>query len=115
MARTPLLSAVERLAAEHRLADRLGVTPEQAREYSRGEFLKRAGAVGAVAVAAPAAFATTARAQSAPRIAIVGGGIAGLSAALTLTDAGIPSTVYESNATRLGGRMHSDSPLVSGG
>ena len=51
---------------------------------------------------------------TAPRIAIVGGGIAGLSAALTLADAGLASTVYESSS-RLGGRMHSDSPLVAGG
>ena len=112
MARTPLLSALQRLAAEHRLADRLGVSPEAAREYSRGEFLKRAGGAGAVAVAGPALLAQAARAQSTPRVAIVGGGIAGLNAALTLADAGVPSTVYESNPTRLGGRMHSAAAAV---
>ena len=42
-----------------------------------------------------------------PPVAIVGGGIAGLTAALTLTRAGIPAVVYEASA-RLGGRMHSD-------
>jgi monoamine oxidase len=47
------------------------------------------------------------RAASAPRIAIVGGGISGLSAALTLQDAGYASTVYEASG-RIGGRMHSD-------
>jgi monoamine oxidase len=41
-----------------------------------------------------------------PPVAIVGGGIAGLTAALTLTRAGIPAVVYEAS-TRLGGRMHS--------
>jgi monoamine oxidase len=41
------------------------------------------------------------------RIAIIGGGIAGLNAALTLHDAGITSTVYEASG-RVGGRMHSD-------
>lgn len=41
------------------------------------------------------------------RIGIVGAGIAGLNAALTLQDAGIASTVYEASE-RIGGRMHSD-------
>jgi monoamine oxidase len=40
-------------------------------------------------------------------IAIIGGGISGLNAALTLQDAGIASIVYEAS-TRVGGRMHSD-------
>ena len=42
-----------------------------------------------------------------PRIAIVGAGIAGLTAALTLQDKGIAATVYEASP-RVGGRMHSD-------
>lgn len=41
------------------------------------------------------------------RIAIVGAGIAGLTAALTLQDAGLACAVYEA-ADRVGGRMHSD-------
>ena len=44
---------------------------------------------------------------STPRVAIVGAGIAGLNAALTLQDKGIASTVYEAS-DRVGGRMHSD-------
>jgi monoamine oxidase len=42
-----------------------------------------------------------------PRIAIVGAGIAGLNAALTLQDAGLSASVYEAS-DRIGGRMHSD-------
>ncbi len=42
-----------------------------------------------------------------PRIAIVGAGIAGLNAALTLQDAGLACSVYEAS-DRVGGRMHSD-------
>lgn len=42
-----------------------------------------------------------------PRIAIVGAGIAGLNAALTLQDAGLACTVYEAS-DHIGGRMHSD-------
>src|SRR5262249_53526326 len=43
----------------------------------------------------------------APRFAIVGGGMSGVAAAITLQDAGYASTVYESQA-RLGGRMFSN-------
>lgn len=42
-----------------------------------------------------------------PRIAIVGAGIAGLTAALTLQRAGLACDIYEA-ANRFGGRMHSD-------
>ena len=42
-----------------------------------------------------------------PRIAIVGAGIAGLNAALTLQDAGLSCSIYEASE-RTGGRMHSD-------
>jgi len=92
VARTPLLREVQRLAAHFD------------RQLSRRDFIKVSGAVvGAAAVTSPiAAFA-----GAAPRIAIVGGGIAGLNAALTLQDAGVASTVYEAS-TRVGGRMHSD-------
>src|SRR5262249_48097646 len=42
-----------------------------------------------------------------PRIVIIGGGIAGLNAALVLQDAGYSSTIYEASS-RIGGRIHSD-------
>lgn len=113
-ARTPLLRALQGLARDHREAERLGVGVEelharaQEGRVSRREFLKRAGAVGAaIAVAGPAALARPARAAGAPRIAIIGGGIAGLTAALTLADGGLYADVYESSG-RVGGRMHSD-------
>jgi monoamine oxidase len=43
-----------------------------------------------------------------PAVAIVGAGLAGLTAALTLQDAGVASTVYEA-AGQVGGRIHSNS------
>jgi len=42
-----------------------------------------------------------------PRIAIIGAGIAGLNAALTLQDAGLSCSIYEAS-DRIGGRIHSD-------
>jgi monoamine oxidase len=113
MARTPLMRALQHLAWEHRAASQLGIEVERLRErgdkpgVSRREFLKRAGVAGAAAAAGPLALGRPARAAAAPRIAIIGGGIAGLAAALTLQDNGVPADVYESSA-RVGGRMHSD-------
>jgi len=49
-----------------------------------------------------------------PRIAIVGAGIAGLNAALTLQDAGLSCSIYEAS-DRIGGRMHSDSTTWADG
>jgi monoamine oxidase len=114
MARTPLMRALQRLAREHGAVARLGIEVEEFRQreqearFTRREFLQRTGAVGAVAaVAGPLSLAEPTAAASAPRIAIIGGGIAGLTAALTLRDKGVFSDVYESSG-RLGGRMHSD-------
>jgi monoamine oxidase len=114
MARTPLLRAFQKLAEEHNAADALGISPAELRglrsesAYSRRDFLKRAGVVGAAATLGPLAVARCANAATAPRIAIVGGGIAGLSAALKLSDKGVASTVYEASSDRVGGRMHTD-------
>ncbi len=47
------------------------------------------------------------------QIAVVGAGIAGLNAALTLQDAGLSCTIYEASH-RIGGRMHSDAMRLCG-
>jgi monoamine oxidase len=127
MARTPLLRSLARLAADHAEAAERQVpvhavreARERARERRAGDLSRREFLAGAAAAAAAGALATTAglpsgaRAATTPRIAIVGGGISGLAAALTLADAGVGSTVYEAS-DRLGGRMHSDSSAVAGG
>ena len=113
MARTPLMRALQRLAREHHEAQAQGISPAEHRErtLTRRELVKRGGLVGAaVMIGGPAALARPARAAvgwNQSRIAIVGGGIAGLSAALRLQDKGVGSTVYEASG-RIGGRMHSD-------
>jgi monoamine oxidase len=54
-----------------------------------------------------------AAASAPPRIGIVGAGIGGLTAALTLRDAGVAATVYESSG-RVGGRMFSNTTFWGG-
>ena len=117
MARTPLVVELQGLAQDHRLAGRWGIPVSAVRErradITRRQFLKGgvAGAAG-LALAGPWSTAQSAFAAS-PRIGIIGAGISGLTAALTLQDAGISSTVYESSS-RIGGRMHSDTSNWAG-
>src|SRR2546428_961514 len=117
MARTPLMLELQGLAQDHRLSGRWGIPVSVVRErraaISRRRFLKGgvAGAAG-LALAGPWNIAQAAFAAS-PRIGIIGAGISGLTAALTLQDAGISSRVYESS-TRIGGRMHSDTANWAG-
>jgi monoamine oxidase len=79
--------------------------------FGRRTFL-RGGASAAAALVA--AGPRTAQAAAQPSVAIVGAGIAGMAAALTLRDRGITPTVYEASA-RIGGRMHSETVLWGAG
>jgi monoamine oxidase len=77
---------------------------ETASGISRRTVLKSA-AVGAASLTTAGAFGSLLKAAPAqPKIAIVGGGIAGLNAALTLQTAGYRSTIYEAS-NRIGGRI----------
>ncbi|TME58203.1 MAG: FAD-dependent oxidoreductase [Chloroflexi bacterium] len=116
MARTPLIRKFQALFEDFEEAERSGRSVEAVQEerrqlrLSRRDFLKLTGAgVGAAAFGGPVAAlaASIPKAGGTSRIAIIGGSIAGLNAALTLQDAGFASTVYEASP-RVGGRMHSD-------
>ncbi len=122
MARTPLLNHLQALYEDFEEAERSGrplraVQEERhQRRLTRRDFLKVTGvAVGAAAFSGPAAAlaASTKLSATQGRIAIIGAGIAGLNAALTLQDAGVASTVYEAS-NRVGGRMHSDTTSWNG-
>lgn len=110
MARTDLLHRFQCLYRDFEAANSSGRTVQEVqsarlgRRPSRREFLSGAAAMAAVGVVSPA---RPALAGAPPRIVIVGAGIAGLNAALTLQDAGYPTSIYEASG-RLGGRMHSD-------
>lgn len=117
MPRTPLLRSLRRLLHDAHAARQHGMGlgdlhdlqmstgPKQGsarNPMSRRSFMAALG-VGAAALSLP----RLARAKGQPTIAIVGGGIAGLSCALKLADHGIASTVYEASG-RVGGRMFSN-------
>src|SRR5256712_3137297 len=122
MPRTPLLRKFQVLFEDFEEAERSGRTVEAVQEerslmrLTRRDFLKATGVtVGAAALGGPVAAMAAIRPKpgGTSRIAIIGGGIAGLNAALTLQDAGIASTVYEASP-RWGGRMHSDTTSWNG-
>jgi monoamine oxidase len=85
---------------------------EAAATISRREFLGAAGTAVAAA-AAHAAVGSPALLAAAPRVAIVGGGLAGLACADRLQAKGIQAVVYEAGS-RLGGRCFSNPSLVPG-
>src|SRR5205809_6873446 len=90
MARTPLMSKVQLAAVE------------AAAGTTRREALKRAGAATAGLVLARP-WLPLAQAATAPRIVVVGGGLAGLTAAYRLKQAGYAAQVFEAS-DRTGGR-----------
>jgi monoamine oxidase len=94
MARTPLLDAIQRMTAD--------VAAEE-RHTSRRDFLRDAAAAGAAA-SAFGVLAPRARAATPPgRVVVVGAGLAGLTAAYRLKQAGVIAEVHEAS-DRLGGR-----------
>lgn len=131
-ARTPLLRALQGISRDYSAAAQLGCTVQELQaERQEGQRnvgpgrrdILKSGAIGAAsAVVAPEVLLGRehqATAKTTPRIAIIGAGIAGLNAALTLQDgtSKVPrfaSTIFEAQ-DYLGGRMHSDTTSWASG
>lgn len=85
------------------------------KQWSRRRFLRYSALAGGAAVAATAAdMWQPAFGYGHPRIAIIGGGMAGLNAAYQLKKLGLRATVYEAKP-HLGGRIQSREGLVNPG
>lgn len=126
MAKTPILRLLQQFTrdlrqsgargepvGDYRARRAEGEQREQAQWLARHGLSRRQFLGGAAVVTAGALFPTN-FACSGPGnpkakavVAIVGGGIAGLSCAMTLKDGGIESTVYEVSTEGVGGRMKS--------
>lgn len=110
MARTPLLSMLLNLSRERAAADRSRRVepPPGPRAIGRRAVLR-----GASGLALASALPLTGLAATA-RVAVVGAGLAGLTAARELGKAGLAPDVYEAS-TRIGGRCYSARGLFSDG
>lgn len=113
MARSPLFRTVRRLLRRAHAANTLGVPPaELAATSNRAGPSRRdffLGSIGAAALLPLAAACgdNLKPADDGPGIAVIGGGIAGLTVAHFLRLAGVRADVYEASM-RIGGRMYSD-------
>jgi monoamine oxidase len=110
MPKTPLLSSLRATFLDLARSRRTGLPLDELRERraARPRFSRRQALLGGAALAGAIALPRPARANGRrPSIGVVGGGIAGLSCALTLADAGVDAIVHEASG-RAGGRMFSN-------
>jgi monoamine oxidase len=125
MARSPLSHAFSRTIRIAWYAERKGISTSEAlervaeapalesRRSTRREFLGDVARVAAWSSLASlsgspgSAHAKTGGASTAPSIAVVGAGLAGLACADRIREAGVNATVYEAAASRVGGRVRS--------
>jgi monoamine oxidase len=129
VARTPLIASLQRAYRLAALSARRGPGTPPLDElvdiaYSRRLFLRQS-VVATAALAAgcgapspapapPAGASPGASGPTAPRIAIVGAGVAGLNAAYKLQKAGLTAKVFD-GANRTGGRMFTATDLLGAG
>jgi monoamine oxidase len=113
MSRTPLASRLCQAASVAAEATAREVTTEQviAEGLTRREVI--AGGTGLAIAAALSGPLPRALAATAPRIAVVGAGLAGLSCAYQLKQAGIRADIYEAS-DRVGGRCWSNRDFAGG-
>jgi monoamine oxidase len=108
MARTPIARQLQEAASVAQEAWARGVDVDEvleSRKTTRRELLRDAGALGtaALGLAAFGRFAPAARATTSARIVVVGAGLAGLTAAYRLKQAGYSAAIHEAS-DRVGGR-----------
>ncbi len=127
MSRTPLLRHLCRVLHEARRPESPGPDSDRASErpqVGRRGFLKWSGAMAGTALVGhllpgcrspgTPTVARNAHRRNGPRVAVVGAGLAGLSAAYRLTQAGVRVDVYEA-AGRVGGRAFTARDLLAPG
>jgi monoamine oxidase len=119
MARTPLLRSIRQMMRDGLAAKMSGkpvdVIREERHQATKAAISRRRFLGGSILGGAALALPRVAEARRGqPSVAIIGGGIAGLTCALTLRDKGYCSTVYEASG-RLGGRMFSNTSTFAGG
>ena len=121
MAHSRIMSQVSRAMRIAQFCQRQGIRTSEGLErvaeleharhlrLSRRQFLVGAGAVcaGLALETVPFVGRALAARTSSARIAIVGGGLAGLVCAYELQRKGVLATIYEGNPGRIGGRCHS--------
>lgn len=116
MSRSRLFDDVRRIFALGSFCEENGLstTEGQARlEERRAARLSRRTVVKGASTALAVGVASRSLAQTGPRIAIIGAGMAGLAAADRLRAKGYSATIFEAN-TRVGGRVFSDRTTFSG-
>jgi monoamine oxidase len=110
MSRTPLFGLLQRSLRAARIANRTGIPADELvemraeRAWTRRRFLASTAAAAAAARCAPAVAPF--RRDAADPVLVVGAGIAGLTAAYRMEQAGVPVRIVEAQE-RSGGRMWS--------
>jgi monoamine oxidase len=110
--RTPLVQRVQDAVGVVAEANERGIAPGRVLEErtTRRELFKRGAVLGAGVVATASTtgrFARAAYGALQPNIAVVGAGLAGLTCAYRLKQAGYIAQVYEASGDRIGGRCWS--------
>ncbi len=121
-ARTPLFRSLQRLLKLAHIsngpaklpADELGEMQQQA-QMNRRHFLRIAGATTALAGSGVLTMScATDKSRAAPRVVIIGGGVAGLNAAYNLKRGGVRTEIFEASK-RSGGRIFTANNIMAPG
>ena len=112
MSRTPLFAAIQKALA--RSAHDAGIILPQSSALTRRRLLRLSAAAAGAAALSPVFKWSAYAKEEAPRsIAIIGGGVAGLTAAYRLQAAGMKPVVFEAS-NRWGGRMFTQYDFYKG-